>query len=114
MTVEADVAKVRAFIEHEREMRECCTDLPDYMCAPIHAEAALDRIEAAYRKTRAERDGLKDELAPTQRALGLFSENADLRRQLDAAKSGDADLRQELAEIGHRILPPLTRPTARR
>ena len=83
-----DFAKVRAFIEHEREMRECCTDLPDYMCAPIHAEAALSRIEAALEKVRLH---------------NLNAENADLRRQLDEAKSGDADLRQELAEIGHRV-----------
>ena len=92
-----DFAKVRAFIEHEREMRECCTDLPDYMCAPIHAEAALSRIEAALEKVRLH--NLNAENAITE----LAAENADLRRQLDEAKSGDADLRQELAEIGHRV-----------
>jgi hypothetical protein len=74
-------AKVRGFIEHEREMRECCTDLPDYMCAPIHAKAALDRIDDAYRSAC---DGEKacDECS-------LVTDNADLRRQL--------------AEIGRRV-----------
>jgi chromosome segregation ATPase len=104
MTIEADFAKVRAFIEHEREMRECCTDLPDYMCALIHAEAALSRIEAALREAQERANALDEQYkGDAQMFANLQAERADLRRQLNAAKASNADLRQELAEIGHRV-----------
>ena len=72
MSIEADFAKVRGFIEHEREMRECCTDLPDYMCAPIHTEAALSRIEAALKLAH-------EQLALAKAAHGA---NARVRRRI--------------------------------
>jgi chromosome segregation ATPase len=104
MTIESDVAKVREFIEHEREMRECCSDLPDDICAPIHAEAALSRIEAALREAQARANALDEQYkGDAQMFANLQAERADLRRQLAAAKASDSDLRQELSEIGHRV-----------
>lgn len=64
-----------------------------------------------FAKVRAYLDGGKGFLIEAYAAIvhieadraRIIAENADLRRQLDEAKSGDADLRQELAEIGHRV-----------